>query len=292
MRVVVTGASGVIGSALAQALRERGDSVVGVSRRPEGRSGPAEQWVAWDDLPQAIAGSDAAVHLVGASLAGGRWTGKRKRILRESRIGTARRLVEAIAAADAKPSTLLSMSAVGYYGSRGDETLSESAGPGAGFLATLCRDWEAAVQGAGVRTVVVRNAVVLTPAGGALSPMLRAFRFGLGGPVGRGRQWMPWVHIDDVVGFLLHALDHDTVEGVYNLAGPQPLTNIAFSKALGRALHRPALLPLPTPALRLLFGEAAIVLTGSLRVLSARAEESGYQFRYRTADAALADVVG
>ena len=291
MRVVVTGASGTIGGALAGALRDRGDTVIGISRSPAGAAGDVD-WRSWDDLPAAVAEADAVVHLAGAGVADKRWSAARKRELRESRIDTAQRIVAAIQAAADKPAVLVSGSAVGVYGSRGDELLTEDSAPGADFLARLCVDWEAAAQGAGVRTVTLRTGVVLAREGGALAKLLLPFKLGAGGPIGRGRQYMPWIHRDDIVGLILHAIDTPSLEGPLNGVAPEPVSNAAFGKALGAALRRPALMPTPPIALRLLLGERAGVLTASQRVSAARAQELGYAFRHPEIGGALRDLVG
>ena len=292
MRVVVTGASGTIGGALALALRDRGDTVIGITRSPAGAAGGDIDWRSWDDLPAAVAGADAVVHLAGAGVADKRWSAARKRELRDSRIDTARRIVAAIQAAADKPGVFVCGSAVGIYGSRGDELLSEESAPGDDFLARLCVDWEAAAQGAGVRTVTLRTGVVLAREGGALAKLLLPFKLGAGGPIGRGRQYMPWIHRDDIAGLILHAIDTPSLEGPLNGVAPEPVSNAAFGKALGAALRRPALMPTPPLALRLLLGERAGVLTASQRVSAARAQELGYAFRHPEIGGALRDLVG
>ena len=293
MRVVVTGASGTIGGALAQALHDRGDTVIGISRSPAGQAAAGGiDWRSWDDLAAAIAGSDAVVHLAGAGVADKRWSGARKREMRESRIDTARRIVAAIQAAGDKPAVFVSGSAVGIYGSRGDELLTEESASGDDFLAQLCVDWEAAAQGAGVRTVILRTGVVLAREGGALAKLLLPFKLGAGGPIGRGRQQMAWIHGDDIVGLILHAIDTPGLEGALNGVAPEPVTNAVFSKALGAALRRPALMPTPPLALRLLLGERAGVLTASQRVSADRALQAGYTFRHPEIGGALRDLVG
>ena len=232
------------------------------------------------------------MHLAGAGVADKRWSAGRKRELRDSRIDTARRIVAAIGAAAEKPAVLVAGSAVGIYGSRGDELLTEESAPGDDFLARLCVDWEAAAQGAGVRTVTLRTGVVLAREGGALAKLLPPFKLGAGGPIGRGRQYMPWIHRDDIVGLILHAIDTPSLEGPLNGVAPAPVTNAAFGKALGAALRRPALMPTPPIALRLLLGERAGVLTASQRVSADRAQESGYAFRHAEIGGALRDLVG
>lgn len=291
MRVVVTGASGTIGRALSAALRARGDTVTGISRIPAAQRDDGIAWQGWDALPAAVDGAGAVVHLAGAGIADRRWSEARKRELYDSRINTATRIVQAITVAGEKPGVFVSGSAVGIYGSRGDVLLEEEADPADDFLAQLCADWEAAARGAGVRTVLLRTGVVLAKEGGALAKLLPPFRLGLGGPVGRGRQYMSWIHRDDLVGIIVHAIDTDAAQGPVNGVAPNAVTNAAFSKALGRALHRPALLPAPPLALRLLLGERAGVLTASQRASASRIQGLGYVFRQPEIGAALDDLL-
>ena len=291
VRVVVTGAGGTIGSALCRALLAPGDTVSGISRRPAAQPAGGVAWAAWDGLAGAVAGADAVVHLAGADVVAKRWSAARKQELRDSRIATAQRITAAIRAGATQPTVLVSASAVGYYGSCGEEALSESAPPGSDFLARLCRDWEDAAAASGVRTVQLRFGVILARHGGALPKLLLPFRLGLGGPIGRGRQFLSWVHIDDAVGAILHAIDTDSLAGAVNVAAPQALTNAHFSRTLARALHRPALLPLPPLLLRLRLGEGASVLTASQRALPERLTTTGYHFRYPALDAALRDLL-
>lgn len=291
MHVVITGASGLIGGALARALRARGASVTGVTRNPASRAPNGVTWVSWRGLPDAVSGAHAVFHLAGAGIADRRWTEKRKAELRESRIDTARQVVEAIRGAGEKPSVLVSSSAVGYYGDRGDEELTEASGAGDGFLAQLCQDWEAASAGAGIRTVNLRTGLVLAKGGGFLKPQMLPFKLGLGGPVGRGRQWLPWVHIDDVVGMMTWATESNAVTGALNATAPTPVRQSDFAKALGRAVHRPALLPTPPQLFSLLLGEGGELMTMSTRALPQRARELGYSFQFAQIDTALADVV-
>jgi hypothetical protein len=279
MRVAVTGASGLIGTRLSSALRARGNEVVGISLR----SGPPS--------PDALAGSDAVVHLAGEEVAQ-RWTDKARERIRSSRIDGTRGLVQAIAGAEPRPRVLVSASAVGYYGHRGDERLDEDAAPGDDFLAQVCVAWEReanAAAGAGVRVVTVRTGVVLSKAGGALAKMLPPFRLGVGGPVAGGRQYVPWIHIDDLVGIYLAAIDNGHWSGPVNATAPEPVTNAAFSKALGRALHRPAVLPVPGLALRVLYGSMAEIVTTGQRAIPRRTLELGYGYAHPDLDEALAD---
>jgi hypothetical protein len=279
MRVAVTGATGLIGTRLSAALRARGDDVTAISLR----AGPP--------APDALAGADAVVHLAGEPVAQ-RWTkGARERV-RDSREAGTRGLVAASAAADPRPGVLVSASAVGYYGAHGDEQLDESAGPGGDFLAQVCVAWEREANAAaaqGVRVVVVRTGVVLAKSGGALAKMLLPFRLGIGGPVAGGRQYLPWIHIDDLVGIYLAAIDNGHWSGPVNATAPEPVTNAAFSKALGRALHRPAVLPVPGLALRVLYGSMAEIITTGQRAIPRRTLELGYGYAHPDLDEALAD---
>jgi uncharacterized protein (TIGR01777 family) len=281
MRVAVTGASGLIGTRLSSALRARGDEVVGISLR----SGPPST--------EALAGCDAVVHLAGEEVAQ-RWTDKARERIRASRVEGTRGLVAALAAAEPRPRVLVSASAVGYYGHRGDERLDEDAAPGDDFLAQVCVGWEREARAAvehGVRVVNVRTGVVLSKSGGALAKMLPPFRLGVGGPVAGGRQYLPWIHIDDLVGIYLAAVDNEDWTGPVNAAAPEPVTNAEFSKALGRALHRPAIAPVPALAIRLLYGDMAEIVTEGQRAIPARALQLGYTYAHPDLDEALADAL-
>jgi uncharacterized protein (TIGR01777 family) len=290
VKVVVTGATGMIGGALVDALRERGDEVAILSRNPAATAqllGGAVDSYTWSD-PQhefapanAFAGADAVVHLAGEPV-DQRWSDGAKRRIRDSRELGTRNLVAGIAAADPPPQTLVSASASGYYGPHGAEPVSEDAPPGHDFLADVVTRWERearAGENLGLRVVTMRTGIVLSPDGGALPRMLTPFKLGVGGPIGRGRQYMPWIDLDDVVGGYLLALDSEGASGPINLSAPEPVTNKQFSKALGRALRRPAIAPVPAFAIRALYGEmATIVLTG-VRMIPKRLEELGYAFR-------------
>ncbi len=288
MRVLVTGGTGLVGKALCDALRAAGHAVTVVSREPGRVPGPS---VGWDGIRSAVAESDAIVNLAGASIASGRWTAARKAEIRASRIEATRALVRAIEEATTRPTVLINASAIGWYGPRGDEPLDESARPGDDFLARVCREWEAEAQRAeplGVRVVRLRIGVVLAPNGGALARMLIPFRACLGGPIGGGGQWMSWVHRDDVVGLIREALGNDAYAGAVNATAPNPVTNRDFVRALGRALERPAVMPLPGFVLRLALGEMAAMLLQGQRVLPAVAERNGYAWRQPELAAALA----
>jgi uncharacterized protein (TIGR01777 family) len=254
------------------------------------------QWDATREPPPAstLAGVDAIVHLAGESVAR-RWTAERKRRIRESRVTGTRHLVDAVEARRERPRVMVAASAIGIYGERGEETITEESEPGTGFLPEVCVAWEAEARRAetlGMRVVRLRIGVVLGADGGALAAMLPLFKLGLGGPVGSGRQWMSWIHRDDVVGLVLDALERAVAAGAVNATAPEPVRNKDFARALGAALRRPALLPAPAFALRLAFGEMAEVLLGGQRVLPARAQTIGYTFRFPSLAAALGRIVG
>jgi uncharacterized protein len=304
MRIAITGATGMIGRALVRALLDRGDDVVALSRDP-GRArealGDRVDAYAWPDATsapppaEAFAGADGVVHLLGEPVAQ-RWTEESKRAIRESRVAATHLLAQALAALapDRRPGTLVSQSATGFYGPRGDETLDESAPPGSDFLAGVVQAWEREALGlsADVRVAVTRTGVVLSPDGGALAKMLPFFRLGIGGPVAGGRQYVPWIHLDDVVGGMLFCLDTPEAAGPVNLTAPNPVTNAELSRVLGRVLKRPAVLPVPAAALKLLYGEMAQIVATGQRVVPARLLELGYRFRYPELEAALRDVLG
>jgi len=280
-RVTVTGATGLIGRHLVERLRERGDEVVTLPG--------AEAVAGGNSVAAALAGADAVVHLAGEPVAQ-RWSDDVKRRIRDSRVEGARKLVEAMRGSGERPAVFVSASAVGYYGPRGDEEVDETELPGTDFLAQVCVDWEAAADGAGelgVRVVKLRNGVVLDRRGGALKQMLTPFRLGLGGPVAGGRQWMPWIHMDDAVGMALSAIDDAAWSGPVNVTAPAPVRNREFSKALGRALHRPAIAPVPKLALKVMFGEMGEVVATGQRVVPRRAQQLGYQFQHPEIDEAL-----
>jgi uncharacterized protein len=300
--VLVTGASGLIGSSLCDALLARGDEVVGLSRDPAeaARTNPKVAWHQWQPTTErppadAVEGADAVVNLIGESI-NQRLSDDAKRRILDSRVTATRNLVQGIAAAKQAPTTLISQSAVGYYGDRGDAILDESDGPGTGFAAEVPVEWEQAARGAeelGLRLVILRTAPVLDRRGGMLKELLLPFKLGLGGPIAGGRQYMPWIHIDDEVGLILRALDDEHVSGVFNASAPEPVTNREFSKALGRALGRPALLPVPKLAVSVRLGsELADSVTASLRVVPRRALDLGYEFRFPEIEPALRDALG
>ena len=292
MRVLVSGGTGLVGRPACDALRAAGHAVTIVSREP-GRV-PARA-IGWDGLRAAMPETDAIVNLAGESIASGRWTAARKAAMRSSRVEATRALVDAVAAASARPKVLVNASAIGYYGAHRDEPLDETAAPGADFLARVCVEWEAEARRAealGLRVVLLRLGVVLAPDGGALSAMLLPFRAGLGGAIGGGRQWMSWVHRDDVVGLLREAVGNAEYAGPVNATSPNPVTNRDFTRALGRALHRPTVLPVPGIGLRLLLGEMATMLLTGQRVLPKAAERLGYAWQQPELPAALERCVG
>ncbi len=300
MQITITGATGLIGTRLVRALKARDDEVHVLSRSPErAREALGVDAVAWDPLDSpapsaALAGRDAVVHLAGENVAQ-RWTNEaRERILSTREIGT-RNLVAGIAAADPRPRALVASSAVGYYGKHGDERLDEATAPGSDFLAGVCVAWEREADAAASlvsRVVRLRTGVVLDKDGGALAKMLPPFRLGVGGPVAGGAQYLPWIHADDLVGMYLAAIDGESWTGAVNATAPDPVTNAEFSKALGRALHRPALIPVPGLAIRLLYGDMAEIVTEGQRAVPRRAQELGFAFRHPDLDAALADALG
>jgi uncharacterized protein (TIGR01777 family) len=289
MRVAVTGATGLIGSAVVRALLERGDEVTVLSRdaaRARERLSGVEA-VAWEDPKelaapaQALSGRDGVVHLLGENVAQ-RWSDHARHEIRDSRVFGTRNLVEGLRAAESPPRVLVCQSASGYYGPRGDERVDESGAAGDDFLARVVVGWEEQALRAetlGLRVALMRTGVVLSAEGGALAKMLPFFKLGVGGPVAGGRQYVPWVHLDDVVGAILFALDDDRVSGPLNVSAPAPATNAEFSKTLGRVLHRPAVAPVPSAALKLLYGDMASIVTGGVRMVPARLEELGYGFR-------------
>jgi uncharacterized protein len=301
MRALVTGASGLIGSAVCDALLARGDEVVGLSRNPDRarETNPTVNWHKWEPAmerppAEALDGVDGVIHLVGESI-NQRWTDDAKQRIMESRQAATHNLVQAIGALDDKPRVLVSQSAVGYYGDRGEAVVDESAPPGSGFAAEVPVEWERAAHEADdlpIRLVVLRTAPILDPRDGLLKELLTPFKLGVGGPIAGGRQYLPWIHIDDEVGIVLWALDHEEVTGTLNAASPNPVTNREFSKALGRVLNRPALLPVPGFAVSMLRGrELAETVKGGQRVIPRRALDLGYSFQHPDLEPALRDLL-
>ena len=302
MRVFITGGTGLVGRRLVARLLERNDQPVILSRnsvQAHARLGHDVEIVEGDptsagDWVQAVGSCGAVVNLAGENIFARRWNDEFKNRIRESRVLATKHVVAAIGRAASKPTVLVNASAIGYYGPHADEELTEESAAGGDFLAEACVEWESAaraVESTSVRLVIVRIGVVLSTEDGALAKMLPFFRSFVGGPVGNGRQWMAWVHLDDLVGIVLHAIDHTNVSGVINATSPEPVTNREFSKALGRALGRPSFLPVPVFGLRVRFGQVAEVIASGQRVLPKRTQELGYQFQHSKIDGALADLL-
>lgn len=294
-RVLLSGGSGLIGSALIPALELRGSEVTRLVRATEARAGQ----LAWDSAqrlrPELFSGFHAVIHLAGEPVAA-RWTEAKKKRIRDSRVLGTAHLCEALARTAQPPRVLISASAVGFYGERGDEILREDSPSGVGFLPEVCREWEAATKpaaDAGIRTVQIRIGVVLAAEGGALKEMLPPFRMGLGAQIGNGRQWMSWIHVQDLVSAILYLLDNNSVQGPVNLVAPEPVRNSEFTRILARVLSRPAILRMPGFAMGLLFGEMGDeVLLSSQRVEPAKLAAGKYQFKYRELRGALENILG
>jgi uncharacterized protein len=301
MRVLVTGASGFLGSAVCDALLARGDETVGLTRDPQRarQRNPTVTWHAWNPAVErppasALEGVSGVINLVGEPI-DQRWTEAAKQRIHDSRERSTKNLVDAISGMEPRPKTLVSQSAVGYYGDRGEAMVDESTGPGSTFDAGVCVAWEAAAHEAekvGVRVVVVRSGLVLDPEHGLLKQLLLPFKLGLGGPLAGGGQYMPWIHVDDEVRLLLWALDTDAAAGTFNATAPNPVTNREFTKALGRVLGRPAVVPVPKLALKARFGsELGEVAAGGQRAVPRRALDAGFAFRHPELEPALSDLL-
>jgi hypothetical protein len=301
MRIIITGGSGLIGRALARELGSEGHDVVVLTRDP-GRAGKlppgvrAAQWdgrtaQGWSSLLEA---DTAIVHLAGESVAEGRWTAEKKRRIRDSRVVSGAAVMDAIREAPVRPRVLIQSSAVGYYGPRGDEVIPEDTPPGRDFLAEVCQEWEASTAEAeslGVRRAVARTGIVLAREGGALPVMSLPFKMMIGGPIGDGRQWFPWIHIDDEVGALRFLLEREDARGPFNLAAPHPVTNRELTQTLARTLGRPGFLPAPGFALRIALGEMAESLLTGQRAVPSRLGELGYTFRWPELGPALRNLL-
>lgn len=305
MRVLVTGGTGFVGRRLVEALSARGDAVVALSRSVDSASAqalarlPGVQVRSWngvdvESLLPLMDGVDGVVSLAGEPVIGRRWSDAQKARILDSRVRATRALAEAMRRSPRPPSVFVSASAIGFYGDRGDAEVDESTSAGSGFLADVCRQWEAAAGLAppSVRTVMLRIGIVLGDAGGSLGKMALPFRLGLGGRLGSGRQWTSWIHLDDVVGLVLRALDDEQLRGPVNGTAPEPVTNAELTRVMGRVLHRPAVLPVPAAALRLMLGEAACVLLEGQRVVPRRALSAGYAFRFTSLEPALRAIFG
>lgn len=289
-KVLISGSSGPIGTAVLSVLRERGDQITKLVRQPVSQSSEIQ----WDPLqpiaPDSVSGFDAVVHLAGESIVG-RWNAKKKDAIRNSRVLGTRHLAEALAKANQPPSVLVAASAIGYYGDRGEEILREDSPPGTGFLPEVCREWEAATGAAsqaGIRVVHIRIAMVLSPKGGALEAMVTPFRLGVGGRIGSGKQWMSWIDVRDLAAAFVYAIENKSVAGAVNGASPNGVTNAQFTKALAAALRRPAIFPMPAFAARLALGEMAdALLLASQHVVPDRLTSSGFRFQYGKLAASL-----
>jgi uncharacterized protein len=304
MRILISGSTGLVGSALLETLQNQGHDAARLARPGTQRDlrtthpSPGQRNVLWDPvagiLDSGAEGADVVVHLAGASIAGGRWTAARKRLLRDSRIAATRHLVDALARLRRPPQLFVAASAIGYYGSRGEEELTEASSPGTDFLAHLTRSWEAESARAaefGARVVTPRFGMILSRHGGALPRMVLPFRLGIGGRIGSGRQWMSWIALEDAVGIVCFAMTTNLLSGAANAVAPNPVRNIDFVSALARVLHRPALLPVPAFALRLAFGEMAdALLLASQHVFPGKLDQLGYHFAQPELGPALASL--
>jgi uncharacterized protein len=299
MRVTVTGATGRIGRRLVAALKQRGDEVTALSRDPDKATEQlGVEAFAWnikeDAAPKpALTGRDAIVHLAGEDV-GQRWTKEVKAEILDSRERGTRNIVHTIFDTKPRPKALICASAAGYYGAHEDEIVDEWAAPGRDWLAQVVARWERQADTAkiGTRTVVVRTGIVLDAGGGALAKMLPPFKAGVGGPIGGGKQYMPWIHLDDLVGLYIAAIDNPTFQGPINACAPEPATNKAFAKALGRAIGRPAVAPVPGFSIKLLYGEMSQIVLDGVRMVPSRAAELGYEFQHPDLDEALRDTLG
>jgi len=296
MKLVVTGATGFIGTVLCSRLLEKGHTLTLLTRStPRDASTQSKRWLHWTpdtagEWEKTVDGVDGIINLSGEPIAAKRWTPQQKHRIVKSRLDTTRGLVEAIAKAQQKPKFLINSSAIGYYGPRGDEPITEEAQSGTGFLAETTRDWEneaSRAESLGLRVVYLRTGIVLGPNGGALEKMLPPFKFFVGGPIGSGKQWMSWIHVDDEVGLILHLADHAQAAGPVNATAPNPVTMKEFCQRLGKVIGRPSWAPVPGFALRLLLGEMADMLLTGQRVIPAAAQRFGYQFRYPNLEEAL-----
>ncbi len=299
MNVTVTGGTGFVGKAILGLLRERGFQISILGRSPRTGIPPEVELFLWEaersePPPNSLAGSDVVIHLAGEPVSQ-RWTPEIRRRIRSSRVEGTRKLVSAIGKLDRKPSALVAASAVGIYGDRGEEELTEDSPPGEGFLADVCREWEAETSRAaemGIRTVMLRIGVVLGVGGGALDQMLPPFRMFLGGMLGSGRQWMSWIHLADLAGLILHAVEDPQLRGVVNAVAPSPVRNAQFTRTLARTIRRPALFTVPEFGLKLLFGDMAQILLASQRIYPRAAEKAGYRFLYPDLGPALKNLLG
>jgi TIGR01777 family protein len=298
MRILITGASGLIGKALQKSFEEKGYEML-LATRSEPKD---EQHIHWNadtgfadgDLGR-LEGLDAVIHLAGEGIAGLRWTDEKKKAIRDSRVFGTRTMIEAFARLEQKPKVFIAGSAVGFYGDRGDDEMTEASSAGKTFLADVCKEWESESRRAedlGIRTVLLRTGIVLSKDGGALATMLTPFKLGVGGVIGSGKQWMSWITLDDVVGIINYALENENVRGAVNNVSPNPVTNEEFTKTLGTVLYRPTFLPLPEFAVNLVFGEMGdALLIDSTKVIPKRMKDAGYEFKFTDLKAALEHAV-
>ena len=298
MKVLITGASGLIGTALQKSFEEKGYEMLLASRSEP----KVENQIKWsmdtgfadDDLPR-LEGLDAVIHLAGENVSGLRWTDEKKKAIRDSRVFGTRTMIEAFARLEKKPKVFITGSAIGFYGDRDDDEMTETSSAGDTFLAKVCKEWEAESRRAedmGIRTVLLRTGIVLSKDGGALATMLTPFKLGVGGVVGSGKQWMSWVSLDDVVAIINFALENESLRGAMNVASPNPVTNEEFTKTLGSVLYRPTFLPLPEFAVNLVFGEMGdALLLASTRVIPKRLVDAGYKFKYTDLKTAIEHAV-
>ncbi len=298
MKITISGASGFIGRRLMKQLMEAGHSLCVLSRYAGANMPGSAQLFVWDPVKaeppaESLAEADAVIHLAGEPVAQ-RWTPEARQRIRESRVAGTRHLVQALSVLSRRPSVLVCSSAIGVYGDRGDEILTETSAPGSGFLTDVCLQWEKEAdlaEALGIRVVKVRTGVVLGTEGGALRRMLPAFRAGIGGRVASGRQWMSWIHLDDLAGLMRFAVESEKLRGAVNGAAPEPVTNAEFTRTLAAVLRRPAIFPLPAFVLKLIFGEMAQVLLASQRVLPRAAEAAGFRFQYPSLAPALTNLL-
>lgn len=295
MKILITGASGLIGKALQKSFNDKGYDLL-LASRSEARDAQHIHWNADTgfedaDLPR-LEGLDAVIHLAGENIGGGlRWSDEKKKAIRDSRVFGTRTMIEAFARLEKKPKVFIAGSAVGFYGDRGDDEMTETSSSGDTFLANVCKEWEAESRRAedmGIRTVLLRTGIVLSKDGGALATMLTPFKLGVGGVVGSGKQWMSWVSLDDVVGIINFALENENLRGAVNVVGPNPATNEEFTKTLGSVLYRPTILPLPEFAVNLVFGEMGdALLLDSAKVIPKRLTDTGFEFKFTNLEKAL-----
>lgn len=298
MTILITGASGLIGKAVAKSLSANGHELL-LAGRGEPKTQNQIKWTVEEGFDEAarerLEGIDAVIHLAGESIAGLRWTDEKKKAIRESRVTGTHNLINELAKLKRKPDVLISASAIGFYGDRGDEIVTETSPPGDTFLSEVCREWEIESRRAedlGIRTVLLRNAIVLSKDGGALGTMLTPFKLGVGGIVGSGKQWMSWVSLDDVVSIINLALEDEKLRGAVNVTSPNPVTNEEFTKTLGEVLYRPTIIPLPEFAVNLVFGEMGdALLIDSTRVEPKRLIDAGYKFKFTDLRSALENAV-